>query len=279
MNLTPRANADAITRESAQRRRPLWRKATKMNLVTMWLDPRAKINREHNLFISESKHLYANARGEVHYQKKPLDRRLAGPRKILTRLLVLDVDSGAMYGELHSDATAGELADFLLRAWHPKAGHYFRGIPRRLNVPAKVIADIGLGHELSAIATKAGVEQLGPLPGGFAAGVHALRNFENEIHMTLWQHKAVTLETIQGISALLSFTAAGSAYHDPDDWDRATPLPIAAKEAVQSLRDNPHHWCEGQFAFAFRPKLVDATALGEFKSLELLDMANAGQRI
>ena len=239
-----------------------------MSFTSMWMNPNARVNREHNLFVSESKHLYVDAKGAVCHQKKPLDRRTCGSRKIVTRLLVLDVDSGAMYGELHDDETAGQLADFLLRAWHPKTWHFFRGVPEMLNVPAKVLDDRTRMEELQVITNPAGIGWIGPLPGGFAAGVHALRNYENQVMKSLWLHKGLGLGVLQQLSALNSYGAAGSAHSNPESWDQARPLPIEAKQAVQA-HYGADYWCSGPFSELFPPPLAEATDLGAFKTAEL----------
>lgn len=243
-----------------------------MSYLSMWMVPGSKVNREHNLFVSESKHLFVDAKGDVKYQKKPLDRRTCGGRKILTRLVVLDIDSGALYGEYHDDSTAMQFDDFLLRAWHPKAGHYFRGVPNKLNVPAKIIDSTQNMSLVRSIADPAGVEAYDVLPSGFAAGVHALRGFEQKVMSQLSRNEPLSLHVVQVLSALLSYMATPSAYAQPDGWDNVTALPVAAKQAVQS-RYGEDYWCTGPFERIFPPVLRDASDMSCLRTVDLMKLS------
>lgn len=52
--------------------------------------------REQNLIVSHSKHWYAAKDGTLRYQQKDLDERTCGPKKLLTRFIVSDVDTGTV---------------------------------------------------------------------------------------------------------------------------------------------------------------------------------------
>lgn len=240
-----------------------------MSVLKMWLVPGSRVNRQHNLFVSASKHLYVNANGVLRWQKKPIDRRTCGTKGIVTRLLLLDVDSGALYGELHDDNTVRTLSDFLLRAWHPKAGHFFRGPPDEMQVPSKVLDDLASTRDMAIICGPASVA-LGALPSGFAAGVHALKLYESTVTNYL-PATGKELEVFQALAADLSFVASGSAYALQSEWDRVRQLPDSAKLAVDQVYGSGW-WRSGQFSRAFPLSVARATDLAAFDSRSLVHM-------
>lgn len=108
--------------------------------------------REQNLLISHSKHLYLTRDETLHYQKKPIDPRLPGAKTLLTRLVLLDVDTGTVYGEIHAEKTATDIVGFLARAWHRKPAHPMHGRPECLNVAKSSMANPEIRAEVGKMA-------------------------------------------------------------------------------------------------------------------------------
>ena len=210
--------------------------------------------REQNLFISQSRHLYLLRDGSLKYQQKELDHRTAGSRTLLIRYVLLDVDSGTVYGEFHEAGADKDLLGFLARAWHIKVDHPMRGLPKQLNVPAAVSRDQALMDDIGRVSSW-GQIAIGELPSGFSAGVHAVKQFERAVEGLSWrvpEHKAVDLYMVQALSALLSAEASNSmsglwkerwlalsgpsdefmknvdaAYQEPGAWRKQEPFSIA----------------------------------------------------
>jgi hypothetical protein len=110
----------------------------------------AVLNRQHNLLVAVSKHFYLTPVDTVRHQKKELTRSEPGKR-LLTRLLLLDVGSGAIYGEYHPVSAIPNMGEFLVRAWHPKRGHFLRGVPGCLLAPKKVLETPKLQRQVVAV--------------------------------------------------------------------------------------------------------------------------------
>lgn len=171
--------------------------------------------REQNLFVSLSRHLYMLKDGSLKYQQKELDPRTAGSRTLLTRYVLLDVDSGTLYGELHAESDEKDLAGFLARAWHIKADHPMRGLPGQLNLPSGAMKDDVLRSDVYQLA-QWGSFRIGELPSGFAAGVHAVKQFEKAVLALFWRTSRGSVPSLflaQALSAHLSNEASNSMSH------------------------------------------------------------------
>jgi len=81
--------------------------------INHW-DVHAELGREHSLFVSQSRYLYCLKDGTLKYQRKPIDPRVPG-KALLMRLVLLDSDSGILYGEYHGQAEV-DLLGFIARA-------------------------------------------------------------------------------------------------------------------------------------------------------------------
>lgn len=220
------------------------------NVFFSSLDKSAFPGREQNLFVSLSKHLYLLKDGSLKYQQKELDIRTAGARELLTRLILLDVDTGTLYGEMHTAATSKDLAGFLARAWSMKADHPMRGLPAQLNVP-KVVRSVERYRKDIDHLCSAGNIVIGDLPGGFAAGVHAVKQFEKSVESLFWRsggELSPDLYMVQVCSGALSAEASNSmSYRWKERWAAVSAPPPAFFERVDALFERPGCWKQGPF--------------------------------
>lgn len=215
--------------------------------------PALRPAREQNLFISLSKHLYLLKDGSLKHQDKKLDPRTAGDREMLLRLVVLDVDTGTLYGELHSTRDEKDLAGFLARAWCRKADHPMRGVPETLNVPKAALKDDAYANDLYRISALGGV-RLGELPGGFAAGIHALQQFDREVRSLFWQMRRgerPNLKIVQMCSSVISAGASssmGSLWKER--WGVVEPPADEFFAEIDHLYKEPGAWRKSPFDIA-----------------------------
>ena len=193
--------------------------------------------REQNLLISTSKHLYLTKSGFLRRQQKPIDPRLPGNKILLKRLVILDVDTGTVYGEMHLDADDPDLIGFLARAWSRKTLHPMRGFPRHLNVPKVVMENPLMRGDLSLLQQEGGFT-IAPLPAGFAAGIHAVKQFELETESMVWSIEVEAhMELIQAVSAVISRQASSAmSFFCENAWD-----------AVQAPDQAFTTWVDGQY--------------------------------
>lgn len=210
-------------------------------------DPAAGPGREQNLFIGISKHIYRLKSGALKYQSKALDPRIPG-KDLITRFVLLDVDTGTVYGECHGPETCKDLVGFLARAWSKKHDHPMRGIPATLNVPKLVWKDDEYARDITLIREAAGTGDMyiGDLPSGFAAGVHAVRQFEKAVASLFWRVKdssKADLLLAQICSAILSAEASDSfAGSWKAKWDAVAPPPSEFFEAIDGYYKPPGAW-------------------------------------
>ncbi len=206
--------------------------------------------REQNLFISQSKHLYLTKSGHLRRQAKPLDPRLPGAKRLLTRLVVLDVDTGSVYGEYHEQETAKDLIGFLARAWSKKALHPMQGVPQILNVPAIALKDEAYRADLQFALRHAAGLQFGDLPSGFSAGVHALKQLERGVESLLYRatEGEVDLYLVHMTSGVVSREASNALSHRwSEKWEAVAPLDARFLAAVDALYEEPGAWRAGAF--------------------------------
>lgn len=99
-------------------------------------------NQVHLLAVSVSKHWWISKDGILKYQKKPFEVSLKSVDSSSKTHVVFfglrDHCSGVLYCEVASADEVTPLADFLFRAWSPKADLSFRGMPELLGVPKTV---------------------------------------------------------------------------------------------------------------------------------------------
>lgn len=205
--------------------------------------------REQNLFVSLSKHLYCLKDGTLKYQQKALDPRLPG-KTLLLRLVLLDTDTGTLYGELHERENV-DLVGFLARAWVKKPQHPMHGLPYLLNVPRVVHSTQPLLEAVQDIwqITKVNI---GEMPAGFAAGVHAVREFERVSEESLlWRFDdkpTPNLEIAQACSALLSTMASNSLAHTWEQaWAQIAPVAPEILAQIDACYEPAGAWRNGPF--------------------------------
>jgi hypothetical protein len=180
--------------------------------------------REQNLFISLSKHLYLVNDGSLRSQSKELDPRTAGTKQLLRRYVILDADTGVLYGEYHLADDDVDVVGFLARAWHKKAQHPMRGFPQVLNIPKSL--NSAAADEIMELCRGYPFE-VGYLQGGFGAGIHAVRQFERQVESLIsWRGSQPELWTIQRLSALISVQASNSTSHAwTKEWEKVAEIP------------------------------------------------------
>lgn len=221
----------------------------------MWMPPdiapqKMHAGREQNLFIGQMKHLYVLKDGTLKWQAKALDPRIPG-KTLITRFVLLDTDSGSVYGECHTDETKQDLAGFLARAWSVKPDHSMHGIPELLNVPQLVRKNENYRNDIDCIVEYSGVV-VGALPAGFVAGVHAVKQFDEQVRSLIWQcdfrKVAPTLAITQSCSAVISNQIRPMFSGDPRElWASVAPAPESFFAAVDKLYKQPGGWRRGPF--------------------------------
>lgn len=221
----------------------------------MWATPDATLSplgpcREQNLFIGQMKHLYVLKDGTLKAQVKALDPRIPG-KTLITRFVLLDADTGSVYGECHTDETKHDLAGFLARAWSVKPDHPMHGIPKCLNVPQLVRKDDNYRGDIERIVQLTGL-LLGALPSGFAGGVHAVKQFDEQIRSLLWEfggdNLAATLAIAQACSAGVSNRIRPWYSGNLDErWKAIPPAPESFFAGIDKLYQKPGGWRRGAF--------------------------------
>ncbi len=206
--------------------------------------------REQNLFVGQSKHLYLLKDDRLKYQRKELDARTCGNKGLLTRFVILDVDTGTLYGEFHPASDQRDLPGFLARAWHTKALHPMRGLPTLLNVPQVIRTDERYWADLQMVAQRGGFT-VGSLPGGFAAGVHAVKQFERSVESLFWRTTAerpADLWLIQASAGVLSAEASsGDSQRWKERWQDHPAAPESFFARFDELYEEPGAWRKGPF--------------------------------
>jgi hypothetical protein len=203
-------------------------------------------NREHYLLISDSKHLFFSGEYEtVKYQKKELDPRTCGKRTILTRYVVVDVATGALYAEAWPRGEEIDLAGFLVRAWAKKRDHPMKGAPRLLGIPAAVNKNEGQMREIRFVCDRTGTH-LSDIESGFGAGTVALREYERIISSNV--HESPTLDALLRCANMLSYVASGRASDlYTKQWEQVTPLTEEFLSQMDAAYDQPNYWRRAPF--------------------------------
>lgn len=194
------------------------------------VDKTRRPNREQHLLVSRSKHWYALKDGQLRYQKSPLHPKTAGAKQLLVFFVAFDADTGVFYAEPHEDKQPYDVLGFLARAWHKKKDHVMWGIPDKLNISSEIRENESTQNDLRTIQSHLNVV-LGNLPGGFRAGVHAVRLLGNEFRCLsdVPGKRGLDLFAAQALSSLISARGSldGSQY-----WSR---------EGID-IREAPTEW-------------------------------------
>lgn len=203
--------------------------------------------REQNLLVGISKHLYLLKNGTLRWQKRALDPRIPGKR-LLRRMVLFDVGAGTLYGECDVDDHPKDLIGFLARAWALKPDHPMRGVPQVLNVSRLVRNDDTYAAQLRALQQIVPFA-IGEVPSGFAAGVHAVKLFENRLTDLMgsasWHDMVLALEMAQACSALImSHVSTLSQFFTSGRWEDVAAPDQSFLDAVDRLYDPPGGWRE-----------------------------------
>jgi hypothetical protein len=101
-------------------------------------------NEVHQLIVCVSKHLYVTKTGLIKNQQKSFDVSLEkldkAEKEHLVHYLIRDHFSGVFYAEIHSGKSLIPVEECLFRAWSPKQGYPFHGMPECILVP-KTVSD------------------------------------------------------------------------------------------------------------------------------------------
>lgn len=212
----------------------------------------AKPTRQQNLFISKSKHLYCLEDGSLKYQAKAIDPRI-GNKKLITRMVLLDTDTGTVYGECHLDDSAKDLLGFLARAWSIKKDHPMRGLPSLLNIPKIVTTDEDYRADLSSLLDLTDYIRIGDMPSGFEAGVHAVKQFEKNIESLMWmstsnKNNRINILTAQACSALVSAQSSSSdSFFWNEKWREINSPDKSFFDAIDQMYETNGAWREYPF--------------------------------
>lgn len=200
-----------------------------------------------NLLISPSKRFYLSKSGTLKSQQKAIDPRLPGAKTLLVRLVLLDVDTGTLYGEMQR-LDDQDVWGFLARAWSLKIDHPMRGIPEQLNIPKAVWADLSIREELTELSDAFDIS-IDDLPHGFSAGIHAVKNFENALGSLSRLRNDITLGDLQCTSGIISGLASSG---DASMWNKDWYAIEGPDESFQTLIDKQYEpngsWRMGPYA-------------------------------
>lgn len=203
--------------------------------------------REQNLLIGTSKHLYLTQGGQLRSQQKAIDPRLPGKKQLLTRFVLLDVDTGTLYGEYFGDYLKPDLAGFLARAWAVKSKHPMRGVPKKLNVPKIALSDEEYRSDLHTLKNVAAFE-IGQLPSGFSAGTHAIREYDRQVSSLFWRaNDPITITAVHALSAILGRDASsGMSAIWEEAWQAVPAPPAVFFDVVDNLYTEIGAWRLGE---------------------------------
>lgn len=138
-------------------------------------------NETHQLLVSVSRHLYFNKKGILTYQTKPMEVAInnywKSKQEHLVYYVLLDQFSGNFIFEIATTKKMLPLAEFLYFGWSQnKYENHFWGLPLKISV-TKRVASSDLFEGLKNL----GIEPHNPVQ-GFSAGVHIIRNLEDNIY-------------------------------------------------------------------------------------------------
>lgn len=221
-------------------------------MIRAMFDKNIRPNRAQYLVVSDSKHLFLRGDHEqIDHQKKELDPRTCGSRKMVTRLIAVDEDTGVFYGELWPRDEI-DLIGFLARAWSTKDKHPMRGSPELLYVPGAVAQNKELLEQVRIMARFRGA-MLEPSPAGFGPATVACREYER----SLLHHGAgaydksgrMPLMVAHQAANLLSMMACFSAIQAFDKhWSKVDPMSEHAIREIDGLYDPIGAWRQHEFA-------------------------------
>lgn len=218
--------------------------------IRAYFDKSLRPNRSQHLVVSDSKRLFYRLSDErVGYQKKALDPRTCGPRKMLTRVIAADEDTGLIYAELWPRDEALDLVGFLARAWATKDRNPMRGYPEVLNVPAAVSDDPDLADQVQYMARLSGA-RLAPTRSGFGPAAVAAREYERALLSAgAGTERFVLLGAQMAAAAISALASASSLAVFGGAWDEVQAMNESAIAEVDRLYDPVGAWRTDPFSF------------------------------
>lgn len=217
-------------------------------IMRAFWDKSLKVNRVQHLVVSDSKHIFLKGeREEIGFQKKDLDHRTCGNRKMVTRVIAFDEDSGVFYAELWPRDELLDLVGFLGRAWAEKNSHPMMGCPSELCVPARVLEDQHLREQVEFVSKLASVP-ITRAAGGFGPTTVACREYERQISSTCAMYDGGVLRLIHLSAQELSYLACSNAIIAfREHWKDAKPMDKHLFATFDGLYDPPGGWRGGDF--------------------------------
>lgn len=215
--------------------------------IRAFFDDKLTPNREQLFVVSDSRHIYCAGKKELlHYQKKELDPRTCGDRRImLTRLIAVDVDTGVFYGEMHPRDLPLPLGSFLARAWAPKKDSLLHGIPAKLLLPSRIHTSPELMQEVLDV-TRIVHTQIGYMEGGFGPATVAAREFERTVQSYGTGH---SFYVNLAAAAVFSAKACENAQMTSQNkWEAMKPVEQSFIEAMDQRFAGPAGWRSDPFA-------------------------------
>jgi hypothetical protein len=161
-------------------------------------------NQVHLLSVSVSKHWWISKDGTLKYQKKPFEVSLTSVNSSSKTHVVFfglrDHCSGVLYCDVASADEVPPLADFLFRAWSPKADLSFRGMPELLGVPKTVRSAFpGVPSVLEPLGVS-----LCDVTSGFQGGAGMTKSAESWISLEFEKPFSVAIARIKQLPAVLA---------------------------------------------------------------------------
>ncbi len=208
-----------------------------------YFDKDLQPNRAQHLIVSDSKHLFYYDKDEVvRYQKKELDARTCGNRKLVTRIVAIDEDTGVLYGELRPRDEKQDLVGFLARAWARKSRHPMRGFPKKLHVPSRVMSDESMAKDVAWCADLGGVTVC-PSPGGFGPATVASREYERQLMSAGAGNGSFVLMAALSAAQEISYLACSNAAAAfGKHWEEVAGPPKNALDAFDGMYENKGGW-------------------------------------
>jgi len=211
--------------------------------------PRAEEpGRAQHLFVNLSKHLFCKKDGTLGYQKTPLDPRIS-KKCIIRRCVLFDPESGLLYGEIDLGCREFDLVGFLSRAWAEKPGHLMRGFPIVLRVSQSAQKEDWFAEGARFLWQNTDI-LIDELPRGFAAGVHAVRQFDSSLDylMAMMGKNGGFDIVLSGCAAISMHASAATRLLWETKWKQIEPPGEAYFEKVDSRYEPFGAWRQGPYA-------------------------------
>lgn len=212
-------------------------------MLRFFLGPKPVPNRSHRLIVGDSKHLYcADEDMLVRFQQKPLDHRTCGKRKMITKYLVVDEETGVLWGEAYARDAKPDLVGLLARAWVSKRGHPMHGAPAQLVLPQSIASNEALHNQVSFVCKVVGT-RLVNAPSGWGPAAQASRAYESELRTAVDIHGEFPIAAASVAAHLFSVNAsAGSLAYCKEAWAQFPNLEAHQIKQLDQAYVTPGAW-------------------------------------